>query len=170
MSESTNILQTGNPILRNISRNIETRELTGKPVQSLIKRMHKVLVGETDGVALAAPQIGENFRVFVLSPKLFEGDTALEPLVYINPVIIKKSRSRIVFDEGCLSVRNIYGKIERHGKVSVEAVDEKGKRFTRGGSGVLAEVFQHEIDHLDGILFTDSAEHLREISAEHAKD
>ncbi len=163
MNDLATIIQTENPKLRLVSRALELKEIGSKAMQSCIKKMHATLAAEEDGVALAAPQISVNLRIFVLSPKLFEGNTAHEPLVYINPVITKRSRVKVLFDEGCLSVRSVYGKIKRHEKVTVRALDENGQEFTRGGSGVLAEVFQHEIDHLDGILFTDTATKLRDL-------
>jgi len=77
--------------------------------------------------------------------------------------IIKKSKKETWVEEGCLSVRWWYGKIKRRNKITIEAYNKSGKQFTRGASGLLAQVFQHEIDHLDGILFTDKAKGLKEI-------
>ena len=72
------------------------------------------------------------------------------------------SKKRQILDEGCLSVRPLFGKVERSEKATVTAYDENGKKFTRGGSGLLAQIFQHEIDHLNGILFIDKATDLKE--------
>lgn len=83
-------------------------------------------------------------------------------LVFINPKISKLSREKEWMPEGCLSVRPLYGKTFRSKKASVTAYDENGKKFTRGASGLLAQIFQHETDHLDGILFIDHAKDLRE--------
>ena len=84
-------------------------------------------------------------------------------VVYINPEIKKLSRTKTRVDEGCLSVRYLYGKVERSEKATVTAYDENGHKFTRGGSGLLAQIFQHEIDHLNGILFIDKADDIVEI-------
>jgi peptide deformylase len=84
-------------------------------------------------------------------------------LVFINPIIKKISKDRKLMEEGCLSVRPIFGKVSRATKATVEAYDEYGRKFIRGGGGLLAHVFQHEIDHLEGILFTDKASNMREI-------
>ncbi|MEK7208595.1 MAG: peptide deformylase [Patescibacteria group bacterium] len=84
-------------------------------------------------------------------------------LTFINPVITKLSREKTLVDEGCLSVRPLYGKVKRSKKAAIQAYDEHGKRFTRGASGLLAQIFQHECDHLDGVLFTDKASNLREL-------
>ncbi len=122
--------------------------------------MHK----EADAVAIAAPQIGELLRIFVVSGNDFvaekiENDElgsskiATPPdQVFINPEIIKRSRKELWLEEGCLSVRWLYGKVKRAEKVMIRAYDENGNLFTRGASGLLAQVFQHETDHLEGIL------------------
>ena len=83
-------------------------------------------------------------------------------LVFINPVISKLSREKTWVPEGCLSVRWLYGKTYRSTKATVTAYDENGKKFVRGASGLLAQIFQHETDHLKGILFIDHATEVRE--------
>ena len=134
--------------------------------------MKKVLATAQDGVALAAPQIGEPWQIFVVSSKAFEGEdkgekilsTDKSDLVFINPTIKRTSRAKEKLVEGCLSVRGIYGTTRRHERVSVEAYDERGKKFVRHASGLMAQIFQHEIDHLKGILFIDTAKDLHEVS------
>ena len=161
------ITQVGNPVLRKKAKDVSVKEILNKKIQILLARMKEVLDKEPHGAALAAPQIGESLRVFVLSERVFSGEddkktegkaAQVEHFVFINPKIIKRSRRKNILDEGCLSVRGTYGKISRHAQVTVEAYDEQGKKFTRGASGLMAEAFQHEIDHLDGILFIDKAE------------
>ena len=83
-------------------------------------------------------------------------------MVFINPKISKLSREKEWVPEGCLSVRPLYGKTLRSKKATVVAYDENGKKFTRGASGLLAQIFQHETDHLDGILFIDHAKDIKE--------
>jgi peptide deformylase len=78
-------------------------------------------------------------------------------LAFINPEIVKISRKKHLLEEGCLSVRWLYGKVERAEKASVIALNEDGKKFRADASGLLAQIFQHEIDHLNGILFIDTA-------------
>jgi methionyl-tRNA formyltransferase len=80
--------------------------------------------------------------------------------VYVNPEIIKTSRKRAGADEGCLSIRGVYGTTKRHERVTLKAQRADGARFQRGAGGLMAQIFEHEIDHLNGILFTDHAEHL----------
>lgn len=129
--------------------------------------MKTALLSQDDGVAIAAPQIGVSYRIFVISGRAFDiekGDyeenkeNPIAPdIVCINPTITRLSRDKEYMDEGCLSVRYLYGKVKRSTKATLEAYDENGKKFTRGGSGLLAQIFQHETDHLDGVLFIDKA-------------
>ncbi len=182
------IVQDGTPVLRDIALPVP-EDLFGTPeLVHLIKDMEEALDKETEGVALAAPQIGVSYRVFIVrkdrtrpSPKATEG-TALplhaprsgasgkllaesevlapEIEVFINPEIVKTSRKRAKTDEGCLSVRGVYGTTNRHERVTIRARRPDGSKLTRGAGGLLAQIFEHEIDHLNGILFIDHAEHL----------
>ncbi len=135
--------------------------------------MGSALESQGDGVAIAAPQIGVPLRIFVVSGKIFsqhfkrgegipKGEKPPKDLIFINPKISKLSREKVWVPEGCLSVRWLYGKTHRSVKATISALDENGKKFTRGGSGLLAQIFQHETDHLNGILFTDHAKDLKE--------
>jgi peptide deformylase len=171
------IVQEGHPVLRQVASEVPIDEIKSPRIQKIIDDMKSALHGEDDGVAIAAPQIGVPLRIFVVSGKVFDEDfkkgKAIEPgkeipadLVFINPVITKKSKGSKYMTEGCLSVRPIYGKIKRSLRATVEAYDELGIKFTRGGSGLLAEIFQHETDHLDGILFIDNAKDLESIPRE----
>lgn len=87
-------------------------------------------------------------------------------MVFINPVITKISRKKKWVPEGCLSVRWLYGEVSRAEKATVRAYDQNGKVFTWGGSGLLAQIFQHETDHLNGSLFIDTARNVEKITAE----
>jgi peptide deformylase len=101
-------------------------------------------------------------RIFVvrydrLTPGPIDASLPADVGIYINPEFVKASRRRLEMDEGCLSVRGIYGKTIRHERATVRARLPDGSTFMRGGGGILAQVFQHETDHLDGILFIDHA-------------
>jgi peptide deformylase len=186
------IVQKENKILRKIAKPVAIESIKSRKIETTIRRMIKALDSQEDGVAIAAPQIGENLRIFVVSRKIFEimeeekiknkkskrenlDELAKDPsnsswpekeykdLVFINPEIIKTSKGKRVAEEGCLSVRWLYGKVQRAEKTLVRAYDENGKMFTLGGSGLLSQAFQHEIDHLNGILFTDKAIDLKEM-------
>jgi peptide deformylase len=168
------IVQRDEPVLREIAKDVPVEEITTPKIQKIISDMIVALDSQDDGVAIAAPQIGVPLRIFVVSRKaelLMKGkenitDKDLEGLkypVYINPIIKKLSRIKVKVDEGCLSVRYLYGKVKRAEKATVTAYDEKGKKITMGGSGLMAQIFQHETDHLNGILFTDKADDIVEV-------
>lgn len=181
------IVQKENSILREIAKRVPIEEIKSRKIETILRRMVKALDKEEDGIAIAAPQIGESLRIFVVSKKIFEimeeekskGKSKRENLdrfeksnseeknfkdmVFINPEILKTSKKKSLVEEGCLSVRWLYGKVERADKTLVKAYDENGKLFTMGGSGLLSQVFQHEVDHLEGMLFIDKAKNLREI-------
>lgn len=166
---------TKNPVLRERAEEVPVSAIAGASVQKVIREMKQALAKESDGVAIAAPQIGQPLRIFVVAGKIFDpvwaegGEAAAklakteDDLVFINPKITKRSKKTKMLAEGCLSVRWLYGKVKRHANVTIEAYDERGTKTSRGAGGLLAQIFQHEIDHLDGILFIDKAEGLEEV-------
>jgi len=171
------IVQKGEAVLRQVAEKVPVGEIKTEKIQSILKNMSSALITQDDGVAIAAPQIGLPLRIFVVSRKVEimlkgleeapEAEQAMiKDAVYINPEISKVSRKKQIMDEGCLSVRPIFGKVERSEKATVTAYDENGKKFTKGASGLLAQIFQHETDHLNGILFVDKATDLVEVRPE----
>lgn len=169
------IVQRENTVLRKEVKNIPINEIKSPKIQKIIKEMSEALKTQGDGVAIAAPQIGYSFSIFLVAGKIFHKDFARfnenkiipeeeipKDLVFINPVISKLSREKEWVPEGCLSVRWLYGKTHRSKKATVTAYDENGKKFTRGASGLLAQIFQHETDHLKGVLFIDHAKEIKE--------
>ena len=155
--------------LRKIAAEVKHKEFGTEELKSEVKLMQETLAREDDGVALAAPQIAISKRMFVVAPSAYEKEAKWKPLVFINPTITKASKKMEERQEGCLSVRWIYGKTNRHVSATVEAYDENGNKFSFGGSGLLAHIFQHEIDHLDGILFIDHGFDLEEYTEEEVK-
>lgn len=155
-------------VLRKVAKEVSIKEISSAKIQNLIESMFNSLRGVSDGVALAAPQVGESIRLFVVSPKIFQ-DNSIDKaqLVYFNPKIIKKSRDRKLMEEGCLSVRWWYGKIRRSSRVTIQAMDANGNEFKIEASGLLAQIFQHETEHLEGILFVDNATELKEMEPPH---
>jgi len=162
------VLQKGNQILEQTAQEISLEEISNPKIKNIISQMKDILKNTEDAIALAGPQIGESLRIFVVSNKFFKENNQ-EYLIFINPVIIKLSKEKQWLEEGCLSVRNVYGEVERSRKALVQAYDENGKKFTFGSSDLLAQVFQHEIDHLNGILFTSKAKNLREEKTTNSK-
>jgi peptide deformylase len=168
-----NILQQTEKVLRQVAKEVPVADIKSKKIQNILKEMSASLKSQDDGVAIAAPQIGYPLRIFVVSGKIFKpgflgekGVTEVveksKDLVFINPKISRLSRDKDWVPEGCLSVRWLYGQTHRSKKATVTAYDENGKKFTRGASGLLAQIFQHETDHLNGILFIDHAKDIKE--------
>lgn len=169
------ILQQTEPVLRKIAPEVPLGDIPTPKVQTILKEMSQALATQADGVAIAAPQIGYSLRIFVVAGKVFDKDflnpekdkkerkaTNYKDVVFINPTILKLSKKKAWVPEGCLSVRPWYGQTHRSTQALIEAYDENGVKFTRGGSGLLAQIFQHETDHLNGILFIDHAKELKE--------
>lgn len=167
------ILQAGNPVLREISSVIPNVHIKTPEIKKIISLLKNVVESQADAAAISAVQIGKPIRLFIISKKIFSADPKnpnklkdKNDLVFINPKIIKASKTKQLLEEGCLSVRYVYGKVSRPEKVTVEACDENGKKTLRGFSGLLAQIVQHEHDHLNGILFTDKATDIQKISQE----
>lgn len=140
------ILVAGNPLLRQRSEEVKRID---KKLHRLLKDMADTMYA-ADGVGLAAPQIGQLKRMVVIDV----GEGLME---LINPVITKKEGS-VVGGEGCLSVPDYEGEVERAEYVECEFTDRSGKRMLVQAHGLLAIAIQHELDHLDGVLFIDKAQ------------
>ncbi len=175
------IMQEGAKVLREIAKSVPEKLFGSDELTSLVKDMTEALDVQPEGVALAAPQVGVSYRMFVVridrtlplnapqsgaSGELPALPEVLAPQleVFINPEIVKSSRRRKNADEGCLSVRGVYGTTKRHERVTIRARRADGTKIERGAGGLLAQIFQHEIDHLNGILFIDHAENLLKIN------
>jgi peptide deformylase len=142
------ILTDDHPVLRKKSTNIdEIDDMVVKLAEDMVETMLKA-----DGVGLAAPQVGINSRLITVLMHETMGKT---PTIMINPVITKASHSQIIMEEGCLSLPNRYGEVPRAASIEVHYQDVKGKKHKIKASKLNARIIQHEIDHLDGILFTD---------------
>jgi len=163
-----------NPALRELSHAIPVKEIGSAKIQALIADMKALLAKEEFGVALAACQLGEPLKLFIVSGRALARGArnapdepgkkdelpALEDQVYINPEILKMSRGKKEKHEACLSIRGKWGMVPRADKVRLRAYDERGVLSTRGASGFLAHIFQHEMDHLSGVLHIDKAKEL----------
>jgi peptide deformylase len=152
MPKQLPIITHPNPILRNKSLEIVPEKIISPAIQSLLKDMEETMK-KKDGAGLAAPQISKNIRIIVVNHNE-------KTIFLINPKITKKSWAREIEEEGCLSVLNdkgeiIYAPVERHKKVSCLYLNEKGQAKKIAAEKILARILQHEIDHLDGILFID---------------
>jgi peptide deformylase len=158
-----------NPLRKHASP-VKKEEFGTKELKALIKSMQAALAKESDGVALAAPQLGIEKRIFVVAPSAYEEDAKWKPLIFINPVITKASKKLEERQEGCLSVRWVYGTTKRHVSATIEAYDVEGNKFSYGASGLIAHIFQHEVDHLDGILFIDHGYNFEEYTEDQVRE
>lgn len=155
------IIQPDNPVLRKKAIKVPDSSFKGAKFQKLVDDMIETM-GEASGVGLAAPQIARSMRLIIVRlPDTSEedreeyGELAGVAYVVANPKITKRSREMVMGVEGCLSIPGLLGEVERHEMVVVTGQDRNGKAFRIKAKGWLARVFQHEIDHLEGILFVD---------------
>ena len=141
------IYKLGEEVLRQKSVSIKDEEINDE-LRALAQEMFESMEN-ANGVGLACPQIGKNIRMFVA---MADDDVRR---VFINPQIVATSDDSVPYEEGCLSVPQVYENIMRPSKVTVQAQDQNGKKFTLEAEGLLARIIQHENDHLDGVIFID---------------
>jgi peptide deformylase len=137
--------------------------LVSKPVEKVTSEIRKLAddmfetMYEAPGIGLAAIQIAEPLRLITmdLAKKEEDGETKREPRVFINPEILSSSQERSVYEEGCLSIPEYYEEVERPARVRLRFTDLDGKQHEEDAEGLFATCIQHEIDHLNGVLFID---------------
>ncbi len=155
------LVPENHPALHTIAEEVTREEFANGTVAKIVKDLRQAIkTYKVDGftaVAIAAPQIGVSKRVFIIEDQSSDADR-LPTVIAANPRFLKVSKKSHVVGEGCLSIPDRYGLVRRATNVTLEAYDETGKKFTRGAGGLLAQIMQHEYDHLDGILFIDRAE------------
>lgn len=147
------IITIPNPILRKKAKKIALKDIKTAEFQKLIDDMSKTM--KKDGIGLAAPQINKSIRLIIVSHK--DG-----PLAMINPQITYKSFRKETDQEGCLSIPNTFGDVKRSKTIKAKYTDREGKEILLKAQGLLARVIQHEVDHLDGVLFIDKAKNVKE--------
>jgi len=160
------IVQKNDPVLREKAEPVVISDILSPKIQHIISDMKIAMNSEKDAVAIAAPQIGLPLQIFAVVGRYFDS----EDMVFINPKILKLSKDKSEMEEGCLSARYLYGKVLRSNKATIEAYNEKGEKIRRGASGLLAQVFQHETDHLIGVLFLDKAKDVVDLPPEKIKE
>lgn len=150
--------------LRERSQEIDRDFLLLKKTQQLIEEMIPKMY-ESDGIGLAAPQIGHNIRLCIIGQEALKMDKKnklpIADLVLVNPIWQKTSRKTNVEEEGCLSVPKTIGKVKRYSDIEVRAWNEHGEEIKFKAHGYFARVIQHEVDHLDGVLFIDKAKNIK---------
>ena len=143
------ILTEPNTLLRQVSQPVEQ---VGEPEKELMNDMLETMYA-ANGIGLAAIQIGVPKRIIVMD--LSKEENKKLPMYFVNPVITKKNNEKTTYEEGCLSVPNQFAEIDRPSKCEVEYLDYNGNKQNLKAEGLLATCIQHEIDHLEGILFID---------------
>ncbi|MBP6942641.1 MAG: peptide deformylase [Candidatus Buchananbacteria bacterium] len=136
-------------------RAAEISDVANPEIQTLIPEMIESMKAH-NGVGLAAPQIGELVRLIIVSHKS-------GPIAMINPKIVHKSFKRLWEEEGCLSIPGVYGDVKRHLGVTATYTDAQGQPQKLEAEGLLARIIQHEVDHLNGVLFIDKAKNIHEL-------
>jgi peptide deformylase len=147
------IITDPDPILRKTSRPLKVNRIQDPELQKLCDDM-ELTMREKDGIGLAAPQIGHNLRIITVNTK--NGAICM-----LNPEIKKPSWTKEWGEEGCLSVPEVFGRVRRHKQLVCKYYNRTGKKLEVMAKGLMARVIQHEVDHLNGILFTDIAKNIK---------
>jgi peptide deformylase len=158
------IVQEGQPVLRKVAKRVDPKEISEPLFQQLIDDMFETMYA-APGVGLAAPQVDVSKRVFVMDVR----DDEHEPAVVINPKIeLVEEETELI--EGCLSIPGMVGEITRFKRVAVSGLDRDGNKIRLEGEGLFAQCLQHEIDHLNGVLYIDTARDVRPAVTEEEKE
>jgi peptide deformylase len=155
------IVEVGDPVLRERAREVTADELASPEVQALIEEMIETKRA-ANGAGLAAPQVGEPLRIAIAEVEPHNPRYPYKPplplTVLVNPVLEPLDDEVALINEGCLSVPNLRGEVPRHMSIAVRYVDRDGSEHEEVRRGLTAGTFQHEVDHLDGVLFVDRAD------------
>ena len=165
MAELLEVSQVGNPILRQIAQPIDRFD---EPVQTLIDNLMATLL-QSNGVGIAAPQVAVSCRVVIIASRpnpRYPNAPEMEPTVMINPRIVSASEEKVKDWEGCLSVPGIRGLVPRYQAIAIEYCDRQGKLQQQHLTDFVARIFQHELDHLNGLVFLDRLETTQDIVTE----
>jgi peptide deformylase len=163
------VARLGHPVLRTKAEPIPQGEIKSPRIQQLIDDMFETME-EYGGIGLAAPQVHEGLRLFVAGVKKaavvtpMEGDVDMPFVTIINPEIVPLGEERATDWEGCLSIPDIRGQVERPTSVRLRALDRTGRRIELVAKGLPARVIQHENDHLDGVVFFDRMKSLETLA------
>ncbi len=160
------IITIPNTILETPARELTQEEIISPEIQALIDEMIPTMY-RSEGIGLAAPQINKSIQICIIGKGAIQLDRKTtvphEDLILINPTWTKNSTKTNNDQEGCLSIPGLYGTVKRYSDIHVEARDRSGNKFSFDAKNFFARVIQHEIDHLNGILFTTKATDVREV-------
>jgi peptide deformylase len=157
------ITKEPNPLLHQVSKNLTAEEINSKTTKEFVVNLIETMYAK-DGVGIASVQVGNPIQLCVIA-KDFTPEKKAD-LVLINPTFTKSSILREWAEEGCLSVPNIYGSVRRYKKIKVSALNMKGEKIEFVATEFFARIIQHEIDHLNGILFIEKAKKLHTFEKE----
>jgi peptide deformylase len=161
-----NIIQIGNSLLRNTAKTIA--DATDSEIIQLANDL--ITTAESaNGVGIAAPQVAQSYRLFIMASRpsiRYPHAPKMSPTAVVNPVIVSRSDEMVKDWEGCLSVPNLRGLIPRHREIEVEYTSIDGEVQHQVLTDFVARIFQHELDHLDGILFIDRLETMQDLYSE----
>ena len=166
MTESLQIAHLGNPILRQQAQLVDN--VRDQRIQQVIDSLIAT-AGASNGVGIAAPQVSESYRLFIVASRpnaRYPNAPLMEPTAMINPQIISHSTETIKDWEGCLSIPGIRGLIPRYQAIEVEYTSRDGQQHRQELTDFVARIFQHEYDHLDGIVFLDRVESTQDLMTE----
>ena len=166
MSEPLQIAQLGNPVLRQQAQIVDN--IRDNRLQQLIDQLLASVLA-ANGVGIAAPQVSESYRLFIVASRpnpRYPNAPLMEPTAMINPQIIAHSTEIVNGWEGCLSITGIRGLVPRYQAIEVEYTTRDGKQNRQELTDFVARIFQHEYDHLDGIVFLDRVESTQELMTE----
>jgi peptide deformylase len=165
-NNTNKIAQLGNAVLR--QKALEVEDILSDECQKLISKM-MLTVSEAGGVGIAAPQIHHSVRIFIMCSKpntRYPDAPLMPPTAIINPEILHVSKEKEKGWEGCLSVPSMRGLVPRHSNITVRYFDQQGNEQQKELTGFIARIFQHEIDHLDGLTFIDQLESTTDLISE----
>jgi len=166
MTEPLKVIELGNPVLRQRSQPI--LDVRSDRIQTLIDHLI-VTVQKANGVGIAAPQVAESDRLFIVASRpnpRYPNAPEMEPTAMLNPRLLFHSDEIEKGWEGCLSIPGIRGLVPRYQAIKVEYTGRNGKQYRQELMGFVARIFQHELDHLDGIVFLDRVESTQDLMTE----
>jgi peptide deformylase len=166
MAEILQIIQLGDPVLRSPAQLVN--DIQDERIQKLIDDLIATVV-QANGVGIAAPQVAESSRLFIVASRpnpRYPNAPAMEPTAMLNPRILAHSTDVVKGWEGCLSIPGIRGWVPRYQAIEIEYTDRDGKLQKQELTDFVARIFQHEYDHLDGIVFLDRLESTQDIITE----
>jgi len=160
------ITQLGEPVLRRVSKSVPfpLSKARDRLIDDMIATMKKAR-----GVGIAAPQVGVGLRLFIVAPEpsaRYPKASRMAPVAMINPVLLKHSRKMVTDWEGCLSIPGLRGRVPRYQSIEIEFTARDGRRLQGKLNGFVARIFQHEFDHINGMVYVDRVQDTRTFMTE----